>query len=112
MGEEFETERIESKVLESSPVGFCVAARLGFEPRLTDPLESIVLPLHQPILYEKVVQSLTSLALKLLIDDLIATIVSAFLITKPRRNAFGDCSGDSQDVYEHASSRKETQRGS
>ena len=63
MDEEFETERIESKVLESSPVGFCVAAGLGFEPRLTDPLESIVLPLHQPILYEKVVQSLTSLAL-------------------------------------------------
>ena len=30
------------------------AAGLGFEPRLTDPLESVVLPLRQPILYEKV----------------------------------------------------------
>src|SRR5215216_3233332 len=41
---------------------FWGAAGLGFEPRLTDP-ESVVLPLHQPILYEKVFQSLTNLAL-------------------------------------------------
>ena len=34
--------------------GFVRAAGLGFEPRLTDPLESVVLPLRQPILYEKV----------------------------------------------------------
>ena len=44
------------------------AAGLGFEPRLTDP-ESVVLPLHPPLLYEKVFQSLTKLALKLLTDD-------------------------------------------
>jgi hypothetical protein len=30
-----------------------VAAGLGFEPRLTDP-ELVVLPLHHPIVYERV----------------------------------------------------------
>jgi len=34
--------------------GFVRAAGLEFEPRLTDPLESVVLPLRQRILYEKV----------------------------------------------------------
>src|SRR5215217_2098440 len=69
-------EQLRDKKEEVSPHFSCkqrdfgVAAGLGFEPRLTDPLESVVLPLHQPIWYEKVFQSLTNLALKLLTDRL------------------------------------------
>ncbi len=66
-----------------------------------------MLPLRQPILYEKVFQSLTNLALKLLTDDpSIAIRVSAFPVTKLRRNDFGDNSGDSQDAPDHALSAK------
>jgi hypothetical protein len=113
-----------SVVSQQLPLGksleFCVyatnkrleeATGLGFEPRLTDP-GAVVLPLRQPILYEKVFSSLMALYRSFYPNRQAQLQGSTSPETKPRRNDFGDTFGDSQDAQEHALSRKETQRGS